>query len=111
MSGIPGTTGAAPVQNIGAYGQSVDAVIKEVRAIDCATVQEVVFDAQECAFKYRDSIFKIQQGRFIITRVTLALAVGGAPTVAYHDLKAYFGVKIPTIAEVRNAVIEIRARK
>jgi len=91
LSGIPGTVGAAPVQNIGAYGQSVDAVIKEVVAIDCNTMKEVCFDTRACQFSYRDSLFKQQTGRYVITRVAIALTVGGVPIVAYHDLKQYFG--------------------
>ena len=112
LSGIPGTVGASPVQNIGAYGQSVGAVIKEVRAFDCVVQKEVIFNNSACQFSYRESIFKKETGRFIITQVTFTLAVHGMPTLTYHDLKNYFPAHAaPTIAEVRAAVIEIRSRK
>ncbi|OGL66014.1 UDP-N-acetylenolpyruvoylglucosamine reductase [Candidatus Uhrbacteria bacterium RIFCSPLOWO2_01_FULL_47_24] len=112
LSGIPGTVGATPVQNIGAYGQSVDAVIKEVRAIDSRTWTEAIFDREACQFGYRTSMFKKNSGHFIITQVTFALTPGGRPTLSYHDLKNYFTERpAPTLLEIRQAVIEIRARK
>lgn len=111
LSGIPGAVGAAPVQNIGAYGQSVDSVIEKVEAVDATTGACRVFSRAQCEFGYRTSIFKQAQGRYIITRVTFKLNVHGEPRVAYHDLQQYFAGKTPTLAQVRQAVIEIRARK
>ncbi|MBI2552671.1 UDP-N-acetylmuramate dehydrogenase [Candidatus Uhrbacteria bacterium] len=139
LSGIPGTVGAAPVQNIGAYGQSVDTVIRSVEAIDSKDGARVTFDNAGCEFGYRASIFKKMKGRYIITQVTLELTPSGAPLIAYHDLTEYFRnppspslnlregdpsippLKVrggrgsyeisPSLAEVRQAVIEIRARK
>ncbi len=112
LSGIPGTVGASPVQNIGAYGQSVDSVIKTVYAIDCATGEEVEFDRAACQFGYRTSIFKQNSGRFVITQVVFVLRSDDKPALTYHDLQSYFsGKSTPTLTEIRKAVIEIRARK
>ncbi|MDO8505698.1 MAG: UDP-N-acetylmuramate dehydrogenase [bacterium] len=90
LSGIPGTVGAAPVQNIGAYGQSASDIIFEVCAIDSKTNAEVRFDRAECEFGYRESIFKREAGRFIITQVTFAFKQNGVPTIMYRDLIEYF---------------------
>lgn len=111
LSGIPGTVGAAPVQNIGAYGQSVGEVVEGVEAIDASSGALVTLNKAQCEFGYRTSIFKKTRDRYTITRVTLALKPDGAPLVAYHDLKEYFGGRKPALSEVRQAVIEIRARK
>lgn len=111
LSGIPGRVGAAPVQNIGAYGQSVDAVIGSVEAVDSKDGTRITFDKAKCEFDYRTSVFKKAKGRYIITEVTLVLTPNGAPLLAYHDLKQYFGDIKPSLSEVRKAVIEIRAKK
>ena len=113
LSGIPGTVGAAPVQNIGAYGQSVDASISEVRAIEAATGKEVVLGAGECAFGYRKSAFNSgSAGRYIITRVMFRLVRDGIPELTYHDLKKRFPEGSPiTPSKVREAVLEVRNGK
>ncbi len=113
LSGIPGTVGAAPVQNIGAYGQSVDACISEVRAVDVHTGGEVSLSSNECGFEYRKSIFNSQSaGRYIITQVTFRLVPEGVPELTYHDLKKHFpDDSAVTPAKVRNAVLEVRNGK
>jgi UDP-N-acetylmuramate dehydrogenase len=114
LSGIPGKVGGAPVQNIGAYGQSVASVIRSVEALDIETLSLRAFSHDECAFGYRDSIFKRNPNRYCISEVVFALTPGGAPNISsYPDIAAYFkdNEKIPTLLEVRNATIEIRARK
>ncbi len=114
LSGIPGTVGAAPVQNIGAYGASVDGVLTEVRGIDTETLKERTLNNKECEFAYRDSIFKRRPGKFFITGATFELVPGGvADASAYPDVQLYFRDKLepPTIAEMRRAIIEIRSRK
>lgn len=111
LSGIPGTVGAAPVQNIGAYGQSVDNLINQVEAVDSMSGTRVTFNRTQCEFEYRTSIFKKAKGRYIITRVTFLLTPHGTSLITYHDLTQYFHGTVPTIAEVRRAVIEIRAKK
>lgn len=114
LAGIPGTVGAAPVQNIGAYGSEVGKIIASVSAIDIHSGLEREFAPAECAFGYRDSFFKsAAPGKFLITRVVFSLTPGGRPEVSsYPDLEKYFsGHSRPTLTEIRRAVIEIRARK
>ncbi len=114
LSGIPGRVGAAPVQNIGAYGASVASAIVAVHALDLTTGEEKIFSNAECEFAYRDSMFKsMYAGRYLITEVAFALTSNGMPNISgYHDLEKYFtGRPAPSLAEFRNAVIEIRARK
>lgn len=113
LSGIPGTVGAAPVQNIGAYGQSAENVVEEVRAIDISTGAPAIWDNHECSFGYRKSIFNTAAaGRYIITGVTFRLNASDCPRPTHHDLKRYFSstAKI-TPAQVRDAVLEIRNSK
>lgn len=111
LSGIPGKVGAAPVQNIGAYGQSVGEVVERVEAVDSQSGEQLTFDKTQCEFGYRTSIFKKAHGRYIITRVTFALTPHGVPPITYHDLQQYFVGRKPSLAEVRRAVVEIRAKK
>jgi UDP-N-acetylmuramate dehydrogenase len=113
LSGIPGTVGAAPVQNIGAYGQSAECVVEEVLAIDISTGTPVILGNRECGFGYRKSIFNTDAaGRYIITGVTFSLAASGCPNVAHHDLKRYFSSTVNiTPTQVRDAVLEIRNSK
>lgn len=112
LSGIPGTIGAAPVQNIGAYGASIDSVLYEVRAYDREIGDFRIFAKGECQFDYRSSIFKKEKNRYIITRVTLCFT-GGIPIVpSYPDFKEEFSKNSrPSSMEIRNAVIRIRAQK
>lgn len=114
LSGIPGSVGAAPVQNIGAYGVSVAPCIYQVDVFDRTSKKIGMLSASECAFGYRDSIFKHPEGAsFIITHVTFRLlrsSLGAVPQ--YHDLQAQFGAETEApIADLRNAIVEIRAKK
>jgi UDP-N-acetylmuramate dehydrogenase len=114
MSGIPGTVGGTPVQNVGAYGQEVAETITAVRAIDATSGEIHQLSNSECGFLYRTSIFNTSlKGRYIVTRVSYALWPGRAPRVEYADLKRYFASSSssPTLVQVRNAVREIRASK
>ncbi len=114
LSWIPGTVGAGPVQNIGAYGAEIADTVVSVTAFDVNTMSWVTLSKEECRFAYRDSIFKQEKGRYIIARVTFELRRGGVPNISYKDVTAYFTEKHvtqPTLQEVRNAVIEIRTRK
>ena len=91
LSGIPGTVGAAPIQNIGAYGAEAKDAIESLRAIDARTGEEKVFSKAECRFDYRDSFFKIPEGKnFIILEVVFRLSKTAKPNISYKDLKAYF---------------------
>ncbi len=114
MSGIPGTVGATPVQNVGAYGQEVADTISEVEALDLRTGERRVICNAACEFGYRSSLFNSRErGRYIILGVTFALQPGGAPKIEYGDLKKHFAAHpgAPTLAEVREAVRQIRAGK
>jgi UDP-N-acetylmuramate dehydrogenase len=111
LSFIPGTVGAAPVQNIGAYGSEAKDTIDTVRVYDREKGEFIVFSNFDCKFEYRDSLFKKSNGRYIIVSVTFLLKKDGKINIEYRDLKDYFGDKNPTLSEVRNAVIEIRKRK
>ncbi|MGO9014322.1 MAG: UDP-N-acetylmuramate dehydrogenase [Dissulfurispiraceae bacterium] len=113
LSGVPGTVGAAPVQNIGAYGQSAENVVEEVRTIDISTGATAIWGNQECGFGYRKSIFNtVAAGRYIITCVTFRLAASQCPLLTHHDLKHYFSSTANvTPAQVRDAVLEIRNSK
>ena len=113
LSGIPGTVGASPVQNIGAYGQEVSESIVSVRAINLKTTAVREFSSAECEFSYRHSLFNSrEQGQWLITRVDFEIARGGRPRLQYPDLRKYFAEKpSPTLCEVRKAVHEIRHRK
>lgn len=85
---IPGTVGASPVQNIGAYGVEVGQLIEEVRGIQLSTGQWMSFSAEQCKFTYRDSIFKQQfKNDFIITQVVFKLSKVFKPQVSYAPLK------------------------
>ncbi len=114
LSGIPGSVGGTPVQNVGAYGQEVSETVESVLALDLrdGQIRELCRDA--CGFSYRTSIFNTtERGRFILVRVTYALTPHGVPKVAYADLKKHFaGWSVsPTLADVREAVRRIRAAK
>ena len=114
LSGIPGSVGGTPVQNVGAYGQEVSDTITTVAALDLQTGQEEEFEKEDCGFGYRTSVFNTSaRGRYVILRVTFALVHDGQPRISYGDLKKYFAGRDgqPTVAEVRDAVLEIRASK
>jgi len=114
LSGIPGSVGGTPVQNVGAYGQEVSETIESVQALDLKDGRVRDLCAEACGFSYRTSIFNTtERGRFIILRVTYALTPGGEPRISYADLKRHFEGRetVPNLAEVREAVRHIRARK
>ena len=114
MSGIPGSVGGTPVQNVGAYGQEASETIRSVLALDLETMETREIAAADCEFSYRSSIFNsTQRGRHILLRVTYELTPGGAPNIQYADLLKYFaGWKgQPTLAQTRDAVRTIRATK
>lgn len=112
LSGIPGTVGGTPVQNVGAYGQEVSQTISAVRAFDRETQQFVTLRSAECGFTYRQSIFNsTARERYIVSRVDYSLIENGEPALAYEDLKRHFGDRSPVLSEVRSAVLAIRERK
>ncbi len=103
LAGIPGSVGATPVQNVGAYGQEVSQTIESVRAFDRASREFVELTSEECRFRYRTSIFNTEErGRYVITRVRFTLRAGGEPSLRYADVQRYFAGRegTPTLAEV-----------
>lgn len=114
LSGIPGSSGATPVQNVGAYGQEVADTLLTLRALDRRTLTEREFSRDECEFAYRESRFKrADDGLFIITEVRFLLKRNVEPAIRYAELaEALQGVPPPlTPAGVRDAVIRLRRRK
>ena len=114
LSGIPGSVGGTPVQNVGAYGQEVSETIASVEVFDLYDSQVRELCPEACGFAYRSSIFNTtERGRFVILRVTYALTPGGEPHLEYADLQRHFEGREtrPNLAETREAVRHIRARK
>jgi UDP-N-acetylmuramate dehydrogenase len=114
LSGIPGSVGGTPVQNVGAYGQEVSETIESVLVFDLKDGQVRELCAEACGFQYRTSIFNTsERGRFIILRVTYRLTPGGKPCLEYADLKKHFAgfQQTPSLTSIREAVRRIRAAK
>lgn len=112
LAGIPGDVGAAPMQNVGAYGQEVSQTIAEVEVVDRRDGTAATLTPEQCAFGYRDSVFKHEAaGRYVVTAVTFAFEEGGTPTVAYGELKRHFERPPSDLKEVRDAVLMLRRRK
>jgi len=114
LSSIPGTVGASAVQNLGAYGVTAGQFIHSVLVFDTREMKFVELSNADCGFEYRDSMFKHEKGRYVITRVDFKLEKGGKVNIEYKDLKEYFAAKninAPSSAQVREAVISIRAGK
>jgi len=115
LSLIPGTVGASPMQNIGAYGVEIKEIFKSLRAIHRDTLEEKSFNAQECCFGYRESVFKNElKDQYIITKVIFLLKKKPVFRMEYGAIKQTLeemGVKTPTIASISQAVIKIRQSK
>jgi len=114
LSGIPGSVGGTPVQNVGAYGQDVSEVLVQVRAYDRKTDTIVELSRQQCEFTYRASLFNTtDRDRYIVLQVTYSLVNGGVPSIRYPDVQREFDGRssTPSLAEVREAVRRIRRRK
>ncbi|MFL9812293.1 UDP-N-acetylmuramate dehydrogenase [Stutzerimonas sp. VN223-3] len=114
LSLIPGTVGAAPIQNVGAYGVEVKDVFAGLTALDRETGAQREFDLQACEFGYRDSVFKRQAGRYIILRVRFALQRTANLQLDYGPLRQWLqqhAIDSPTPADVSRAVCAIRSEK
>lgn len=129
LSGIPGSVGATPIQNVGAYGQEVKDTISSVKALDRNTLDLVEFPSADCKFAYRMSRFKAEdRDRFIIVEVDYRLERNGKPTLKYDELRKYIesgrtvkaeeekgergkGKGEPDLGETRSAVLALRRRK
>ena len=114
LSGIPGTVGASPVQNIGAYGAEVKDTIKWVEVFDIKKMKPRILSHRVCKFGYRDSVFKHNGADLIVLRVAFALSKKGEVNISYRDVREYVEkrkISNPGLREVREAVLEIRSRK
>ena len=121
LSGIPGSVGATPMQNVGAYGQEVSETITSVRAIDRRTLKEVNFGNSDCRFRYRRSRFKSEDhGRYVIFEVSYRLEKEVRPALRYPELVRYLKEHVdvdqlepgkPVSAAVRDSVLTLRRRK
>ena len=115
LSLIPGTVGAAPIQNISAYGLEIAERFQHLEALDLATAEMVIFDRAACQFGYRDSVFKrAAAGRYLISAVTFRLPKRWQPITRYADVTRELealGITHPTATDVSDAVIAIRRRK
>ena len=115
LSGIPGSCGATPIQNVGAYGQEVAETIVGVRAYDRVAKELVELDREACAFTYRSSAFKREPGRWVVLAVSFALERGGqSRPLRYVELARGLGVSVggrAPLSEVREAVLALRRAK
>ncbi|MBI5403827.1 MAG: UDP-N-acetylmuramate dehydrogenase [Ignavibacteriae bacterium] len=115
LSGIPGSAGASPIQNIGAYGQEVKDTIIFVKALDRKTCKSVMFANEDCLFGYRTSRFKnIDKEKYIVTEVLFKLKKDGNPEIKYPELEKKLNEKYKSdlsLSIVRNVVIELRKKK
>ena len=106
LSGIPGSVGATPIQNVGAYGQEIADVLIAVRALDRSTGELHLLETEECLFDYRSSVFKRDPGRWVVLGVSLALEpTGESEPIRYAELAARLGVELGA-----RAPVEQRAR-
>jgi UDP-N-acetylmuramate dehydrogenase len=115
LSGIPGTVGAAPIQNIGAYGHEVSEFITRVRTYDRKEKALKTFTNSECQFGYRNSLFKATPGRYVVLDVGFQLRVGEDTTpILYGELAKKLGLEVgdkSTVIATRKAVLELRQAK
>ena len=115
LSGIPGTVGAAPIQNIGAYGHEVSEFITRVRTYDRQSKSLKTFTNEECDFSYRNSHFKTHPGRYVVLDVAFQLRIGEMTTpITYSELASALGIAVGDKAPVqacREKVLELRSRK
>lgn len=116
LSCIPGSVGATPIQNIGAYGMEIQTRVAFVEAYDPRNDSVVQFDAEACTFGYRDSFFKHKEGkRYIVTRVAYRLSKTPNPILHYRDLalwkESHARAEMPALSAIRDAVCEIRSKK
>ena len=114
LSGIPGSVGATPIQNVGAYGQEVADVLAGVRALDRSTGEVHLLEVEECLFDYRSSVFKRDPDRWLVLGVIFALEPGDSEPVRYTELARRLGIAEGATAplqDVRAAVLELRRGK
>ena len=115
LAHIPGKVGAAPVQNIGAYGMELKDSFLQCEAMDLSTGKPKVFTKEECRFGYRESVFKGElKGRYVITSVVFLLKKSAPLHLEYGNIKAYLeqnGIESPTLQQLHDAICAIRDAK
>ena len=115
LSGIPGSTGATPIQNVGAYGQQVSSTIAQVRTWNRERNEVETLFASNCEFGYRSSIFKKHPERWVILSVTFQLKLGDqSGPISYAELASQLGVEVgqkADVTQVRSSVLSLRAAK
>lgn len=115
LSGIPGTVGAAPIQNIGAYGHEASEFITRVRTYDRKEKKLTTFTNSECGFSYRSSRFKTERDRYVILDVSFQLRIGEETTpIIYAELAEALGIKVgekAPVAKTRKVTLELRSKK
>jgi UDP-N-acetylmuramate dehydrogenase len=114
LSGIPGSVGGTPVQNVGAYGQEVSEVLRNVRAYDREADRVINLSREQCQFEYRSSVFNTAaRDLYVVLQVVYSLATNGTPAIRYADVQREFekGSQPRTLANVGAAVRRIRERK
>jgi len=112
LSGIPGTVGGTPVQNVGAYGQEVSETIVSVQCFDRIAGEILSLTNEECGFAYRKSIFNTtERDRYVVLSVLYRLRQKGEPRITYKDLREHFVDQAPTLTKTRDAVLRIRRSK
>jgi UDP-N-acetylmuramate dehydrogenase len=113
LSGIPGTAGATPIQNVGAYGQEVSGTLHSVRVLDRQSLTIINIPAGDCRLGYRSSRFRLEPERYVVLAVTLDLSISGTPATSYPELSRLVaaGAGQPSVATLREAVLELRRSK
>lgn len=114
LSAIPGTVGAAPIQNIGAYGQELKDTFRSLLAFDIENEKFQEFNKEDCQFDYRESIFKKKEywQKYVICEVKLKLLKHYSPIIKYESLSKYLDLSKPhSLKEVREAVVKVRSEK
>jgi UDP-N-acetylmuramate dehydrogenase len=112
LSGIPGSAGAVPIQNVGAYGQEASDVLSSVRVLDTNDYSLHELQAEQCELSYRDSFFKRSPDRYVILGITIRLVRDGTPAIRYAELeRALEPIESPSPMDVRRAVIALRRSK
>jgi UDP-N-acetylmuramate dehydrogenase len=118
LTGIPGLVGATPIQNVGAYGQEVAETVQEVRALDRRIGQVTTLSSEDCAFGYRDSLFRRRPDDYVVLGVSFALRPGGPPAVRYPELERALEDRergstqaVRSLSGVAATVRALRARK
>lgn len=113
LSGIPGLTGATPVQNVGAYGQEISDTLFSVQVYDTLTREIETWSAAQCAFSYRSSRFKLHPSRWVVLEATFRLSLQKQPTLRYEELRQTLQSTnlLVSLQNVRQAVLSLRRKK